>query len=100
LFAAHNLSIGQRDQATAARGGVPGEATGPLNSKSVDKVSAGYDTGATATADAGDWNYTKYGQRLYRMMRAMGTGLRYAARPTRVAENGYGWPPPPGYLNN
>ncbi|CAM2295246.1 DUF4054 domain-containing protein [Ralstonia mannitolilytica] len=74
LVTAHHLVMGQRDQAAAAVGGAPGEVKGPTASKSVDKVSVSYDTGAVALSDAGFWNLTTYGVRFMTIARAMGAG--------------------------
>lgn len=74
LVAAHHLVLGRRDQQAALVGGVPGQMTGPLSSKSVDKVSAGYDTGAATIDDAGFWNLTSYGVRYATLARMMGAG--------------------------
>lgn len=74
LFTAHNIVLEYQAQAAAQSGSVPGLATGPVSSKSVDKVSVGYSTGDTAVAGAGDWNYTTYGQRFIRMARLFGAG--------------------------
>lgn len=72
LFVAHNLVLSARDAVITANGGVPGQSSGPLSSKGVDKVSASYDTDANQSPGAGMWNATSYGQRLYRMMIANG----------------------------
>lgn len=74
LFTAHYLVLGRRDAAAAAVGGMPGEVKGPANSKSVDKVSVGYDTQAVIELEAGHWNLTTYGLRFIRMSRMIGTG--------------------------
>lgn len=74
LFTAHQLAIATRNQQTAAVGGTPGQVTGPLSAKAVDKVSASYDTGAVALDDAGFWNMTTYGIQLYQMYRMFGAG--------------------------
>lgn len=90
LWVAHNLVLGRNNQDSAAVGGVPGEAIGNTTSKSVDKVSISY--GDRTTIDrAGVWNLTSYGQRLYQLMRAVGTFV-YAPGPRRTF-NRYG----PGY---
>lgn len=63
LFAAHYLVTYARAMAAAAAGvgsGV-GAVNGPINSKSVDKVSVAYDIGAVAIEDGGFWNSTSYG---------------------------------------
>ena len=77
LFTAHNLVLGKRDARAAAGGGTPGQVSGPQSSKAVDKVSVSYDTGAVTYPGAGEWNATSYGQRLYRLLRAVGAGPVY-----------------------
>jgi len=74
LCAAHFLVLARRDEATAEVGGIPGQVTGPLSSKAVDKVSASYDTGAATIDDAGMWNLTTYGVRFLTLARMMGAG--------------------------
>ncbi|AOZ06705.1 DUF4054 domain-containing protein [Cupriavidus malaysiensis] len=74
LVTAHHLVLAQRDGATADVGGTPGEVKGPTSSKSVDKVSVSYDTGAVALSDAGFWNMTSYGIRFLNFARMIGAG--------------------------
>jgi hypothetical protein len=74
LVTAHHLAIAARDQQAAAGGGIPGQSSGPLSSKAVDKVSASYDTGAASLSDAGFWNLTSYGTRFLGLARLMGGG--------------------------
>ncbi len=74
LVTAHHLVLAQRDQAVAAVGGSPGEVKGPTASKSVDKVSVSYDSGAATYSDAGFWNLTTYGLRFYNLALMMGAG--------------------------
>jgi hypothetical protein len=74
LYVAHNLVLEGQAQAAAATGGTPGQNTGPLNSKTVDKVSAGYDTGAASIEGAGAYNLTTYGTRFYQLMLMFGSG--------------------------
>jgi hypothetical protein len=74
LFIAHNLAVAAGNQLTAAVGGAPGQVKGPLTSKSVDKVSAGYDTGAVALQDGGFFNLTTYGIQYLQLARMVGTG--------------------------
>lgn len=74
LYAAHQLALEARAFAEASAGGIPGAQVGPLNSKSVDKVSMGYDTSAGIEADAGHWNLTIYGTRFIRLAKMMGMG--------------------------
>jgi hypothetical protein len=82
LYMAHNLALGARAQEQAASGGIPGTASGMLSSKSIDKVSASYDTASVAEEFGGSWNLTTYGQRLYRLMQQFGSGpLQIGAGP-------------------
>jgi len=74
LFVAHHLAIASRDVAAADMGGVPGAVTGPTSSKSVDKVSVSYDTGAVSLNDAGFWNMSSYGIRFWNTVRMVGAG--------------------------
>lgn len=74
LVTAHHLVLAARDQQAAAGSGVPGQASGPQSSKSIDKVSVSYDTGAASIADAGFWNMSTYGQRFLGLSRLMGAG--------------------------
>ena len=76
LYTAHNLVIGARNTAAADAGGLPGSVSGPMTSKSVDKVSDSYDTGATTYEGAGYWNSTSYGVQLYQLARLVGAGGR------------------------
>lgn len=74
LWTAHQLAIGAQRAAAAANGGIPGTTGGVLQSKAVDKVSAGYDTGATTYEGAGFWNLTNYGTQLWDLMLMFGAG--------------------------
>jgi hypothetical protein len=74
LYMAHNLALEAMSKKQAAGGGIPGAASGMLNSKSVDKVSAGYDTSSVAEQFGGNYNLTTYGQRLYRLLQQFGAG--------------------------
>lgn len=73
-FVAHQISLERQAIDAADAGGVPGLSTGIINSKSVDKVSVGYDTQGGAELDAGHWNLTIYGKRFIRFSRMMGAG--------------------------
>jgi hypothetical protein len=93
LFVAHNLVLSARDAAITANGGIPGQSSGPLNSKGVDKVHAGYDTTANQSPGAGMWNATSYGQRLYRMMISNG-GFVYFPGGRPIDNWNRRWPTP------
>ncbi|HDR8927233.1 DUF4054 domain-containing protein [Burkholderia vietnamiensis] len=74
LVTAHHLALAVKDQKMAAVGGAPGQVSGPQSSKSVDKVSASYDTAAVAIKDGGFWNATMYGVRYLSLAQMMGSG--------------------------
>lgn len=72
LFVAHNLAIERANKKAALNGGAPGQNVGPLNSKSVSKVSAGYDTAVGAVKDAGNYNLTNFGTRFMELVDIVG----------------------------
>ena len=74
LMTAHMLALSARAMQSGSAGGTPGAAGGLVTSKSVSKVSVGYDVNSTAVEGAGPWNYTTYGQRFYWLMRMVGIG--------------------------
>lgn len=74
LFIAHHLVLGKRNQDTVANGGNPGELKGPLSSRTIDKVSSSYDTGAISLSDMGFWGLTTYGLELIQLYRQFGAG--------------------------
>ncbi len=74
LFTAHHLTLDLRDEATSAAGGIPGDVRGPSTQKTTDKVSQGYDTKAVTYENAGFWNSTRYGVRLWDLMMSFGAG--------------------------
>lgn len=74
LFIAHHVVLERKAMEAADQGNVPGVSVGVVNSKSVDKVSVGYDTSAGTVKDAGHWNLTVYGIRLKQLMDMMGAG--------------------------
>ena len=74
LFVAHNLTVSARDQVAAQSGAIPGQASGIMASKAVDKVSASYDTAAIQLDNGGYYNSTSYGIRLLQMARWVGAG--------------------------
>jgi len=91
LFVAHNLVLSARDEAATKAGGLPGQASGPQSSKSVDKVSVSYDTGATIIKDGGAWNATSYGQRLYTMIKGLNAGPVFIAGRNSAGLGRRGW---------
>lgn len=74
LFIAHNLALEKMAMDAARLGATPGLNTGPVASKSVDKVSVAYNTQAAVIPDAGHWNLTTYGTRLLWMISMFGMG--------------------------
>jgi hypothetical protein len=94
LFIAHHITIEARNQAIAAKGGIPGEQTGPLSSKSVDKVSISYDTGSGIEPNAGHWNLTVYGTRFIRLVKMFGAGPVQVGGGISLSGSGMAWPGP------
>jgi hypothetical protein len=83
LFVAHNVVLSAREAAAANAGQIVGEVKGPVTAKSVDKVSVSFSSD-TAIEGAGAWNFTTYGQRLYRMIKAYSAGPFYVPGPRRA----------------
>ena len=94
LYVCHQLAIEARAQQSAANGGIPGEAVGVLNSKSVDKVSAGYDTSSATEAGAGHWNLTIYGTRFIRLAKMFGAGPVQTGIGSAPPGSASAWPGP------
>ena len=90
LYAAHNLVLAAQAAKQVAAGAAVGSG-GILSSKSIDGVSASYDTSLTAFQNAGVYNATSYGQRLYGMLRAAGTGPRYVPQVGHPSQGLYGY---------
>lgn len=102
LFVAHNLALEARAQAEATNGVIPGTTTGPISSKSVDKVSVSFDVGSGIQPDAGHWNLTVYGTRFIRLVRMFGAGPLFIGVGAVPTGSGLGWPGPlttPGFTN-
>lgn len=98
LFIAHHCVLERKALDAAEAGGVPGVSTGVINSKSVDKVSVGYDTTAGTEPGAGHWNLTVYGIRLQSLFNMIGAGpvqVGVGCSPAGSAF-GPGWPGPFG----
>jgi len=74
LFMAHHITLEAKAMAEAKNGGIPGITTGPVSSKSADKVSISYDVGSSIVPDAGHWNLTIYGTRFIQLLRMFGAG--------------------------
>ncbi|EMB3082293.1 DUF4054 domain-containing protein [Providencia rettgeri] len=77
LFTAHYMELKGRSLAVSAMGGgVNSSGGGVVSSKSIDKVSVGYDTSGTVNPDAGFWNNTGYGREFYWWWSMFGVGGR------------------------
>lgn len=75
MFVAHHLVLEAQAKRAAAAGGIPGTQIGIVNSKSVDKVSVGYDVNAAlASKDAGHWSMSTYGLRFWQLVQMVGAG--------------------------
>lgn len=94
LFAAHNIAIEARALAESQNGGIPGSQVGPLNNKSVDKVSMGYDTSSGIIEGAGHWNMTIYGTRFIKLSRTMSAGPLQIGIGCAPVGSGAAWPGP------
>ena len=102
LFAAHNIVLEKRAQLEAATGQVPGANTGAINSKSVDKVSLGFDTGSSTREGASHYNLTTYGTRLWRLIMMFGKCPIFVGVGAVPSGSGLAWPGPlttPGFSN-
>ncbi|ASN14916.1 DUF4054 domain-containing protein [Pantoea ananatis] len=76
LFVAHYMTLWLADSKAELMGGAGGSTNGVQASKSVDKVSVSYDTGATLNPDAGFWNNTRYGAEFWQLIIMFGAGGR------------------------
>lgn len=74
LYVAHHLVLASLDQSAADAGASPGQVKGVQSSKSVDKVSVSYDTGAVTLPDGGFFNMTRYGVQFLQLARMVGSG--------------------------
>ncbi len=100
LFTAHHCTLRRRAMDQADNGDAPGGASGPVNSRSVDKVSVGFDTGAGTIEGGAQWNLTVYGIEFLQMMKLVGAGpiqvgAEFCADPLGSA---FAWPGPPQSL--
>lgn len=96
LYTAHQLAIRAQNQLAALGGGVPGTAGGVLASKSVDKVSAGYDVAAGTIEGAGYWNRTVYGVQFWDLVLMFGAGGLVTGGGFLPRGPGFGFGPPAG----
>lgn len=94
LFTAHHITVEAKAQAEALAGSIPGQQTGPISSKSVDKVSISYDTGAGIEPGAGHWNLSVYGTRFVRLLSMFGAGPVQIGVGSVPPLSGGAWPGP------
>jgi hypothetical protein len=94
LFTAHHMVLTVRDNAADRAGGLPGTVEGVRNSKSVDKVSVGYDTQEVLIKGGDFWNMTQYGVRFLHLAKMMGAGpvLNLVSVGPLYGNGGVGWP--------
>lgn len=85
LFTAHMIVLGRRNRIAADGGKTPGQATGVVTSRSVDKVSVSYDASKLSEDGASFWNSTDYGMRFWWILRqrCLGPVYRSAYWPRR-----------------
>ncbi|MGJ0580343.1 DUF4054 domain-containing protein [Xenorhabdus bovienii] len=77
LFTAHYVELkGKAIASAAVSGSVNTAGGGVMTSKSVDKVSVGYDTSGIINPEAGFWNNTAYGREFYWWWSMFGAGGR------------------------
>ncbi|MCG3461538.1 DUF4054 domain-containing protein [Xenorhabdus bovienii] len=76
LFTAHYVELKGKAIASASVSGVNTAGGGVVTSKSVDKVSVGYDTSGIINPEAGFWNNTAYGREFYWWWSMFGAGGR------------------------
>ncbi|CDH01972.1 DUF4054 domain-containing protein [Xenorhabdus bovienii] len=76
LFTAHYVELKGKAIAGASVSGVNTAGGGVVASKSVDKVSVGYDTSGIINPEAGFWNNTAYGREFYWWWSMFGAGGR------------------------
>jgi hypothetical protein len=74
LFVAHHLVLAAQAADDVAIGATPGDVTGPVTSKAVDKVSVSYDVGNVSLENGGFWNLSTYGIRFLQLARMIGAG--------------------------
>lgn len=97
LASCHQLVLSAKAYKQAATGGTPGSNVGVLNSRSVDKVSLGYDVNVATEQGAGFWNQTTYGTRYWHYVQIFGAGPVQANTPGYDPAGGYAsgaWPGP------
>ena len=74
LFTAHHLVLARANVEASTAGGLPGQTSGPTQSKTVGSASVSYDTSSSINLNAGHWNMTSYGKQFFQLARMFGAG--------------------------
>lgn len=74
LFTAHHLVLARANVEAANAGGLPGQTSGPTQSKAVGAANISYDTQSSINLNAGHWNMTSYGKQFFQLARMFGAG--------------------------
>lgn len=74
LWTAHFLVLDAVDRRTATAGGIPGQLSGLVSTKTVGGVSISYINIADTEKNGGSWNLTLYGRRWFRLSQMVGAG--------------------------
>lgn len=91
LWLAHNITLEAREMKASASGsGLVGTVSGPIASKSIDKLSIAYSSAATSE-DGGAFNLTTYGLRLWQMVKGYAAGGFYTPGRRHFHRRGLGW---------
>jgi hypothetical protein len=94
MFTAHHVVLDVKNNMDVSVGSLPGLSRGAINSESVGPVSIGYDTASTLEEDAGNWNYTIYGQRYIHWARQYGAAVIYIGAGCAPPFSGPAWAGP------
>jgi len=94
MFIAHHVSLEAKEMKEASVGGLPGQNSGPISSKSIGGVSVSYDVGSSIELNARHWNTTMYGRRFIRLARMVGAGPIQIGGGTSPCCSGVAWPGP------
>ena len=100
LFIAHNLALEAQAEDAAAINAVPGTVGGAIVARGAQGISITYDANNGIEKNAGHWNLTTYGRRLYRLFRIVGAvplQIGIGFDPTG-GMNGPGWAGPPPFV--
>lgn len=94
LFVAHNCYLEAQQNVTAAVGGFPGVARGPISSETPGSVALSYAVEQTSEKNGGYYNLSVYGTQFIRYARLIGAGPTYLGigfAPFYSIANGVAW---------